>query len=513
MEEEIAINRLIGENEALKIKAHGLPDVGKRCNNKRFYSNVANVEKAIRIFYNEIREIDKYVDKTIPKNSLGGGSPAKFAPFPLSIREINKVLNNSNIYEYPLSAGNEEYRKKVLEYLESEGFKNNKPYNIMEKSKSGLNIDNIIFTVSTTHAYTLILSVITRQEDVIIMTGPNYGLFVFEPERLNGRVEIIDLEESDDWYINPQKLARKIDEVNDQLKKKYKGNSYIPRVKAFLNTNPHNPLGKVMNSKHYERLKTLSEECKKRGVFIIDDMVYRDLSYDRDDMAVPIATIPNMFSNTITLLGLSKSYGLAGIRAGMIVADEVIIRGVRNKMFQQMDSPPIIQGAALAGAFNKTLERKKIYKKYFDKVIPEYKYRYEIIKAMVDGIESISDYKVRKMIEKDVKKEIKGEDELKFVFEGIPGVKFVNKTEPESSFFSVLDFTELKGKKYKEYTISNEIELLKFYYKYFRVKFFIGKSISWPDKEKLIVRVTYALERTEIIRAFYCINKGARLLK
>lgn len=514
MEEEIAISQLLKENELLKAKAHGLPDVGKRGDNKEFYENVEKVEKAVRVFYNEIREIDKIADNNVPKNSLGGGSPAKFKPFPLSLKEVNKIINDNNIFEYPLSAGNEEYRKMIVEYLAQEGFQNNNPYNKNEEIKNGLTIDNIIFTVSTTHAYTLVLNVITRPEDVIIMTGPNYGLFTFEPERLDGRVEIINLEEDDEWYINPQKLAKKIDIINQELREKYKDRTdYIPRVKAFLNTNPHNPLGKVMNSKHYERLKKLSEECKKRGVFIIDDMVYRDLSYDREDLAMPIATIPNMFSNTITLLGLSKSYGLAGIRAGMIVADEVIIRGVRNRMFQQMDSPPIIQGAALAGAYNATEERKAEYKKYFDEIITEYKYRYDLLRAMVDGINTIKDEKIRKMIEKEIRKEIKDENEIKLILEGIPNVKFVDKTEPESGFFAVLDFTKLKGKKYMEYIITNEIELLKFYYKYLRVKFFVGESISWPNKEQLVARVTYALERSDIIRVFYYINKGARLLE
>lgn len=514
MKEEIAINQLLKENELLKRKAHGLPDIGKRDTNKEFYKNVRKVEKAVRVFYNEIREIDKIADNSIPKNSLGGGSPARFNPFPLSLREINRIINDNNLSEYPISAGNEEYRKMIVEYLAQEGFQNNNPYNKEEVIKNGLTIDNIIFTVSTTHAYTLVLNVITRPEDVVIITGPNYGLFTFEPERLNGRVEIINLEEDDDWYIDPKKLAKKIDDINRGLRNKHKNSSkYVPRVKAFLNTNPHNPLGKVMNSKHYERLKELSEECKKRGVFIIDDMVYRDLSYDREDLAMPIATIPNMFSNTITLLGLSKSYGLAGIRAGMVVADEVIIRGIRNRMFQQMDSPPIIQGAALAGAYNATEERKIEYNKYFDEVITEYKYRYNLLKAMVDGINSIKDNKTRKMIEKEIRKEIKDENEIKLTLEGIPNVGFVNKTEPESGFFAVLDFTKLKGKKYKEYTITNEIELLKFYYKYLRVKFFVGESISWPNKEQLVARVTYALERSEIIRIFYYINKGARLLE
>ena len=93
---------------------------------------------------------------------------------------------------------------------------------------------------------------------------------------------------------------------------------------AFLNANPNNPTGKVMGEKNVELLTEIGNVCLERGVFVIDDLVYRDTSYDPDNIAKPIATIPGMFRNTISLFGLSKSYGLASLRAGFIVADEIL---------------------------------------------------------------------------------------------------------------------------------------------------------------------------------------------
>ena len=55
------------------------------------------------------------------------------------------------------------------------------------------------------------------------MTGPNYGLFGFKPERINADVEIINLEKEDGYIINPDKLDSFIKSINDKLKnKKYK---------------------------------------------------------------------------------------------------------------------------------------------------------------------------------------------------------------------------------------------------------------------------------------------------
>ncbi|MCI9435387.1 MAG: aminotransferase class I/II-fold pyridoxal phosphate-dependent enzyme [Bacilli bacterium] len=137
---------------------------------------------------------------------------------------------------------------------------------------------------------------------------------------------------------------------------------YVPRVVAFLNANPNNPTGKVMGEKEVELLKEIGNVCLERGVFVIDDLVYRDLTYDVSNIAKPIATLPGMFRNTISLFGLSKSYGLASLRAGFVVADEIIIRELINRIFQGMDSSPDIVGRALAGAFNTTPKRDEVLK-------------------------------------------------------------------------------------------------------------------------------------------------------
>ena len=101
--------------------------------------------------------------------------------------------------------------------------------------------------------------------------------------------------------------------------------------------NPSNPTGKVMGEKEKDLLEQIGKVCEERGVFVIDDLVYRDISYDKDNIAKPMASIKGMFRNTISLFGLSKSYGLASLRAGFIVADEIIIREVVNRIFQGME--------------------------------------------------------------------------------------------------------------------------------------------------------------------------------
>ena len=39
------------------------------------------------------------------------------------------------------------------------------------------------------------------------------------------------------------------------------------------------------------------------------------------------------------------------------------------------------------------------------------------------------------------------------------------------------------------------------------IKFLVGQSIAWPENDKIIMRITYALDNSDIIKALSKINK------
>ena len=500
-----SLKRIIEKSPNLEHRVRGLPSLGENLIDGQFSKEVNKIYNAFGLYGNELYELENERIRNIPSKSLGGGSPMRTSAFPLCKEALINIISSDELSDYPMAAGDEESRKMILEYLKQEGFKSNE----------GLSEDNIIFTVSSTHGFNIISSVIARPHDVILMTGPNYGLFTFVPERTSGAtVEILPLSEEDNWYVNPQKLSKRIDQINLNLKNKY-GESlgYTPKVVAFLNENPHNPLGKVMNEKNKEILEGIGDVCLSKGVFVIDDLIYRDLTYDRDNLAKPMASYEKYFDNTITITGLSKSYGMASIRSGMVVANEIIIREIRNKIFQTMDSSPVLQGRALAGAFNATERRKKEYDNYFNPVIQEYKYRLELLKALINGLDCIKDNDLKAQLEKDIRNYAYAHN-VNQILEGIPNVDFVKGTLPDSGFFEMLDFTGLKNKVSENgRIISNERELLKYMYEQEKIKLILGQSISWPNEEQLIGRVTTALSREELVGHFGAMNKCLRKLR
>ena len=500
-----SLKQIIERNPILEHHVRGLPNLGENLIDGQFSEEVSKIYDTFELYGNDLYELENEEIKNISSRSLGGGSPMRTSSFPLCKEALLNVICSDELSDYPMAAGDEESREIILEYIKQEGFKSN----------SGLSKDNIIFTVSSTHAFNIISSIIARPHDVILMTGPNYGLFTFVPERISGAtVEILPLSEDDNWYVNPQKLSKRIDDINIKLKAQY-GESlgYTPKVVAFLNENPHNPLGKVMNENNKEILEGIGNVCLSKGVFVIDDLIYRDLTYDRKNLAKPMASYEKFFDNTITITGLSKSYGLASIRSGMVVANEIIIRAIRNKIFQTMDSSPVLQGRALAGAFNASERRKREYDNYFDPIIEEYKYRLELLKALINGLDFIDDSSLRNKIEKDIRNNAFGYN-VNQILEGIPNVDFVNGTLPDSGFFEMLDFTQLKNKVAENgRIISDEKELLKYMYEQEKIKLILGQSISWPNEEQLIGRVTTALPREDLVEHFSAMNKCLRKLR
>ena len=356
------------------------------------------------------------------------------------------------------------------------------------------------------------MEIITNPKDVVIVPGPNYGLFAIRPERLEADIKVLPLKECDNYLPNPNDLDNLIKETNQELENKYKGQTYIPKVVAFLNANPNNPTGKVMGKSEYQRLKKIGEICKENGVFVIDDLVYRDISYNEEEKALPISTIPGMFQNTISLFGLSKAYGMASLRSGFVVADEIIIREIINKIFQTMDAVPAIIGEALAGAFNDSNYRNVEYENYFSKLRLEYINRYNVFKSLIMGIDSIKDLSLRKNTLKLLKQYASNKDYYKLLDNGINHVNIMNNLEPEAGFFLLLNFNELKGMKYQNMEINNEFDLLKYFYNTIKLRYILGSGCLWPNNSDLIGRFTYAKSYEDLINVSTLMNESIKKL-
>lgn len=491
------------ENKHLPMREDRLP----------YNEPIAKMEPAYNFFNSDLYERNPAQKPVFEYDNFHSGTPMDYKPFPGAIRGVKKVLRRKNLFWYPRSAGGFYSQQRIVDYLIDEGFvadgcplEDGTTYN-------GLGIENIVFTCSTTHAYSLIMSAIAQPQDVVLMTAPNYGLFAIMSELDDYHTEVLPLREEDGWQVNPELLAKKIDELNKKLAKEKSGSERPPKVVAFLNLNPHNPTGKVLNHKNQDILDGIGKVCKERNVFVIDDLVYRDLSYDMDNPALPLATMPQYFDNTISLFGLSKAYGLASFRAGFIVAPVAVAEGIAERIHNTMDSMPVLQVGAVTGTFNSSKRRKREYKRYISHVLGEYKFRYQLIRALVYGLKSVKDAELRNKI-KRVIDHYASSDERDLAYAAAKGIKIRAGTEPESGFFTVFDFTELKGKEtISGRVLKNEFDVLEFFFTHGGITYLMGGNIFWPIKDEFVGRISFGISRKAIVRNMIAMKKATKELR
>lgn len=86
---------------------------------------------------------------------------------------------------------------------------------------------------------------------------------------------------------------------------------------------PNNPTGKILERDRFDALVAL---CRRHGIWLFSDEVYRLIERDPARRLPPVGSV---YERGISLGGLSKSYGLPGLRLGWIACGD---RGLVERM-------------------------------------------------------------------------------------------------------------------------------------------------------------------------------------
>jgi aspartate/methionine/tyrosine aminotransferase len=92
--------------------------------------------------------------------------------------------------------------------------------------------------------------------------------------------------------------------------------AFGPRTKAIVVNTPNNPTGKVFN---LEELEFIRELCLRWNAFAITDEIYEHIIYD-GARHISMVSLEGMREHSITISGLSKTYGVTGWRVGWAIA-------------------------------------------------------------------------------------------------------------------------------------------------------------------------------------------------
>jgi len=182
-------------------------------------------------------------------------------------------------------------------------------------------------------------------EDVVVLGTPVEGIYLAARALLEPGDEVIVLTPAYDALINmfehvvgPGQVRRwKIvpTETSWQLDLDDLRRMVTPKTRLLVVNFPHNPTGYLPTPGFQQDLITLVEE---HGLTMFSDEMYFGL------VQAGTATLPSAADaskNAIALSGLSKTYGLPGLRSGwLIVRDEAVRENIMNWKFYTSICPP-----------------------------------------------------------------------------------------------------------------------------------------------------------------------------
>ena len=258
--------------------------------------------------------------------SLGAGEPDFDTPENIKQAAIQAIKDGRT--KYTVVDGTIELKRAVIGKFKRE---NNLIYN--EKQVSvGVGGKHVIFNA--------ILATINPGDEVLI-PAPYWVSYPDIVLLAGGTPVIVECEESADFKILPEQIEKNV----------------TKNTKWIILNSPSNPTGSVYSE---QELKAIGEVLKKfPNVYIMSDDIYEHILYTKNNFFT-IAQIPELFSRTLTINGLSKSYAMTGWRVGYAGGPENIIQGIAKIQSQSTTNTSSISQAAAEEALNGTQDFIKI---------------------------------------------------------------------------------------------------------------------------------------------------------
>jgi alanine-synthesizing transaminase len=216
---------------------------------------------------------------------LNIGNPAPFG-FEAPDEILQAVTRNlSTAQGYSESKGLYSARTAVEQYYQLQGI-------------DGVGVDDIYLGNGVSELISMTLQALLNDGDEVLIPAPDYPLWTAVTSLCGGRAVHYRCDEQADWLPDLADLASKVSD----------------RTKALVVINPNNPTGAVYPR---EMLEALAEFARQHDLVLFADEIYDKILYDDATHTVLASLAPDVVC--LTFSGLSKSYRVAGFRAGWVV--------------------------------------------------------------------------------------------------------------------------------------------------------------------------------------------------
>jgi aspartate aminotransferase len=208
--------------------------------------------------------------------NLGLGQPA-IDPHPAIMERLAKAARD-NKAAYTPNAGDSELRARIA----AEMF-------------DGAPMESVIITIGSEEAMAAALFAVADAGDEIMAPTPGYPAYKSLCNLVGATHVTYELTMERSWRLDVDQLLAKV----------------TPKTRAVIVTSPSNPTGCFAASP--ADMKRLVEALNERGVWVIDDCLYRDMSFTPHH-----EPLFRYGDNVLTIDAISKTYACTGLRVGWL---------------------------------------------------------------------------------------------------------------------------------------------------------------------------------------------------
>ena len=210
------------------------------------------------------------------------------------------------VLEYSHSAGNESYRRKLVEYYE----------------RVGINVthEQIMITTGGSEAILFAFFTCLNPGDEVIIPEPFYANYNGFACTAGVKVVPITSHIENGFALPPIEDFEKV---------------ITAKTKGIVVCNPNNPTGYLYSREEMEALKSI---CLKHDLYLFSDEAYREFCYDGE--YVSAMHLQGLEQNVVLLDTISKRYSACGARIGALVTKNKTVYDAAMKFAQARLSPP-----------------------------------------------------------------------------------------------------------------------------------------------------------------------------
>ena len=236
-----------------------------------------------------------------PVIHLGGGEPTYPAP-QAAVDAIIQKANSRNI-KYTPSSGTPALKQAVLKYTK-------------QHYAHEFEISHVLICAGAKQALFNFLLAAVEMGDEVVFPAP---FWVSYPEmiKLAGGTPVV-VKPTQGLRVSAEQIIQAV----------------TPRTKAIILNSPCNPAGHILDAAFIKQLVEFAEEKK---IFLVMDDIYHQLVFDGAKTPNPCAYAKD-FSNLVIINGVSKLYGLTGLRIGWAVCANKELIAAMGRMQAQSTS-------------------------------------------------------------------------------------------------------------------------------------------------------------------------------